>query len=127
MKNLKKIISVTAAAAMVMSTVAPVSVFADDATFKIGGIGPVTGAAAIYGQAVKNATELAINEVNEDGGINGYQVEFKFEDDENDAEKAVSAYNALKDWGVQLSLGSVTTKPCEATSTDHFADRIFSK
>ena len=65
MKNLKKIISVTAAAAMVMSTVAPVSVFADDATFKIGGIGPVTGAAAIYGQAVKNATELAINEVNE--------------------------------------------------------------
>ena len=48
-----------------MSTVAPVSVFADDATFKIGGIGPVTGAAAIYGQAVKNATELAINEVNE--------------------------------------------------------------
>ena len=81
MKNLKKIISVTAAAAMVMSTVAPVSVFADDATFKIGGIGPVTGAAAIYGQAVKNATELAINEVNEDGGINGYQVEFKFEDE----------------------------------------------
>ena len=98
MKNLKKIISVTAAAAMVMSTVAPVSVFADDATFKIGGIGPVTGAAAIYGQAVKNATELAINEVNEDGGINGYQVEFKFEDDENDAEKSLNAYNALKDW-----------------------------
>ena len=71
MKNLKKIISVTAAAAMVMSTVAPVSVFADDATFKIGGIGPVTGAAAIYGQAVKNATELAINEVNEDGAKKG--------------------------------------------------------
>ena len=47
MKNLKKIISVTAAAAMVMTTVAPVSVFADDATFKIGGIGPVTGAAAV--------------------------------------------------------------------------------
>ena len=63
MKNLKKVLSVTAAAAMVMTTVAPVSVFADDATFKIGGIGPVTGAAAIYGQAVKNATELAINEV----------------------------------------------------------------
>ena len=87
MRNLKKVLSITAAAAMAVSTVTPVSVFADDATFKIGGIGPVTGAAAIYGQAVKNATELAINEVNEDGGINGYQVEFKFEDDENDAEK----------------------------------------
>ena len=40
-------------------------------------------------------------------------------------EKAVSAYNALKDWGMQISLASVTTKPCEATSTEHFADRIF--
>ena len=116
MKNLKKIISVTAAAAMVMSTVAPVSVFADDATFKIGGIGPVTGAAAIYGQAVKNATELAINEVNEDGGINGYQVEFKFEDDENDAEKTLNAYNALKDWGMNVLVGTVTSTPCVAVA-----------
>ena len=118
MKNLKKIISVTAAAAMVMSTVAPVSVFADDATFKIGGIGPVTGAAAIYGQAVKNATELAINEVNEDGGINGYQVEFKFEDDENDAEKSLNAYNALKDWGMNILVGTVTSTPCVAVANE---------
>ena len=122
MKNLKKIISVTAAAAMVMSTVAPVSVFADDATFKIGGIGPVTGAAAIYGQAVKNATELAINEVNEDGGINGYQVEFKFEDDENDAEKTLNAYNALKDWGMNVLVGTVTSTPCVAVANETAAD-----
>ena len=123
MKNLKKIISVTAAAAMVMSTVAPVSVFADDATFKIGGIGPVTGAAAIYGQAVKNATELAINEVNEDGGINGYQVEFKFEDDENDAEKTLNAYNALKDWGMNILVGTVTSTPCVAVANETAADK----
>ena len=125
MKNLKKIISVTAAAAMVMSTVAPVSVFADDATFKIGGIGPVTGAAAIYGQAVKNATELAINEVNEDGGINGYQVEFKFEDDENDAEKSLNAYNALKDWGMNILVGTVTSTPCVAVANETAADNMF--
>ena len=125
MKNLKKIISVTAAAAMVMSTVAPVSVFADDATFKIGGIGPVTGAAAIYGQAVKNATELAINEVNEDGGINGYQVEFKFEDDENDAEKTLNAYNALKDWGMNILVGTVTSTPCVAVANETAADNMF--
>lgn len=125
MKNLKKIISVTAAAAMVMSTVAPVSVFADDATFKIGGIGPVTGAAAIYGQAVKNATELAINEVNEDGGINGYQVEFKFEDDENDAEKTLNAYNALKDWGMNVLVGTVTSTPCVAVANETAADNMF--
>ena len=125
MKNLKKIISVTAAAAMVMSTVAPVSVFADDATFKIGGIGPVTGAAAIYGQAVKNATELAINEVNEDGGINGYQVEFKFEDDENDAEKTLNAYNALKYWGMNILVGTVTSTPCVAVANETAADNMF--
>ena len=125
MKNLKKVLSVTAAAAMVMTTVAPVSVFADDATFKIGGIGPVTGAAAIYGQAVKNATELAINEVNEDGGINGYQVEFKFEDDENDAEKSLNAYNALKDWGMNILVGTVTSTPCVAVANETAADNMF--
>ena len=67
-------------------------------TFKIGGIGPVTGGAAVYGLAVKNATELAINEINAAGGINGYQVEFNFQDDELDNEKSVNAYNNLKDW-----------------------------
>ena len=58
-------------------------------TLKIGGIGPITGGAAVYGLAVKNAAELAVKEINEAGGINGMQVEFKFEDDEHDAEKSV--------------------------------------
>lgn len=89
--------------------------------FKIGGTAPLTGAAAIYGNAVKNGAQIAVDEINAEGGA--VQFDLKYEDDENDPEKAVSAYNALKDWGVQLSLGSVTTKPCEATSTDHFADR----
>lgn len=92
--------------------------------FKIGGTAPLTGAAAIYGNAVKNGAQIAVDEINAEGGA--VQFDLKYEDDENDPEKAVSAYNALKDWGIQLSLGSVTTKPCEATSTDHFADRIFS-
>ena len=53
---------------------------ADGATFKIGGIGPITGGAAIYGQAVMNAAQMAVDKINADGGINGYQVEFRFED-----------------------------------------------
>lgn len=65
--------------------------------FKIGGIGPTTGGAAVYGQAVKNAMELAAEEINAAGGINGAQVEIQFEDDEHDPEKAVNAYNSLKD------------------------------
>ena len=83
-------------------------------TLKIGGIGPITGGAAVYGLAVKNAAELAVKEINEAGGINGMQVEFKFEDDEHDAEKSVNAYNSLKDWGMQMLMGTVTTTPCVA-------------
>ena len=89
---------------------------------KIGGIGPLTGAAAIYGNAAKNGAEIAVEEINALGDL---QFELKYEDDENDAEKSVNAYNNLKDWGMQVSLGSVTTQPCIAVSSETFADRIF--
>ena len=99
---------------------------ADD-TWKIGGIGPTTGGAAVYGQAVKNAMELAINEINEAGGINGYQIEAEnfFQDDEHDVEKSGNAYNALKDWGMQILLGTVTSKPCQAVADLTAADNMF--
>ena len=90
--------------------------------FKLGGTGPLTGGAAIYGMAAKQGAEIAVEEINAMGGI---QFELKYEDDTHDAEKAVNAYNALKDWGMQISLGSVTSKPGEATSTKNFEDRIF--
>ena len=92
------------------------------AAFKLGGTGPLTGGAAIYGNAAKNGAQIAVDEINAMGGI---QFELKYEDDQHDAEKAVNAYNALKDWGMQISLGSVTSKPCEATSAETYADRIF--
>ena len=93
------------------------------AAFKLGGTGPLTGGAAIYGNAAKNGAQIAVDEINAAGGA--IQFELKYEDDTHDAEKAVNAYNALKDWGMQISLGSVTSKPCEATSSDTFDDRIF--
>lgn len=92
------------------------------AAFKLGGTAPLTGGAAIYGNAVKNAAQIAVDEINAKGGI---QFELRYEDDQNDTEKVVNAYNTLKDWGMQLSLGSVTSKPCEVTSVDTYADRIF--
>lgn len=92
---------------------------------KIGGIGPVTGGAAVYGQAVKNATELAVKEVNAAGGINGMTVEFNFQDDEHDAEKAVNAYNTLKDWGMQMLIGTVTSNPCIAVAAESANDNLF--
>ena len=95
------------------------------ASFKIGGIGPITGGAAVYGQAVKNAAEMAVEEINAAGGINGYQIDFKFEDDVHDAEKSVNAYNTLKDWGMQMLMGTVTSTPCQAVVEESHNDNMF--
>ena len=93
--------------------------------FKIGGIGPMTGDAAAYGEAVDNGAKLAVEEINKNGGINGKQVEFKTEDDQADAEKAVNAYNTLKDWGMQMLLGTVTSAPCIAVAAETANDNMF--
>ena len=96
---------------------------ASGTAFKIGGTGPLTGAAAIYGNAAKNGAQIAVDEINAEGG--DIQFELNYQDDEHDAEKAVNAYNTLKDWGMQLSLGSVPSKPWEATAAENYSDRIF--
>ncbi len=92
-------------------------------SFKVGGTGPLTGGAAIYGNAAKNGAQIAVDEINAEGGA--VKFELNYQDDEHNAEKAVNAYNTLKDWGMQLSLGSVTSKPCEATAAETYVDRIF--
>ena len=126
---MKKVVCMVLAAVMLMaclagcgSTPASTPEDSDSAAFKIGGTAPLTGGAAIYGNAVKNAAQIAVDEINAKGGV---QFELRYEDDQNDPEKAVNAYNTLKDWGMQISLGSVTSKPCEVTAGDTFADRIF--
>ena len=63
----------------------------DADTIKIGGMGPITGGAAYYGTEVKQGSQIAIDEINEAGGINGMKIEYNFQDDEADAEKAVNA------------------------------------
>ena len=93
--------------------------------FVIGGIGPTTGAAATYGEAVKNGAELAVKEINEAGGINGVQVRFEWQDDEHDAEKSVNAYNTLKDKGMQMLMGTVTSGPCTAVVAKTAEDNMF--
>ena len=122
MKSIKKAASIFTAAAAALMSLTGCGTGGSSEAIKIGAIGPVTGAAAIYGQAVKNGAEIAIEEVNAKGEL---KFELKFQDDENDAEKAVNAYNNLKDWGMQISLGTVTTQPCIAVSTESDADHIF--
>ena len=91
--------------------------------FKIGGTSPLTGNNAIYGNAVKNGAELAAQEINAEGG--DIQFEVHFEDDQGQPDLAANAYAALKDWGMQLSLGAVTSKPGEAIAPLHQEDHIF--
>lgn len=131
---MKKLISLTLAVAMTMSLLAGCgsnssagtdSADASAETFKIGGIGPITGAGAVYGIAVKNGAELAIKEINEAGGINGYQIEYNFQDDELDNEKSVNAYNTLKDWGMNMLIGSVTSGCCVAVAAESKNDNMF--
>lgn len=94
-------------------------------TFKIGGIGPLTGGAAVYGIAVKNGAQIAIDEINAAGGINGYQIEYNFQDDECDAEKSVNAYNTLKDWDMDILMGTVTSGCCVAVAAKTAEDNMF--
>lgn len=97
----------------------------DASAFYIGGIGPTTGSTAIYGNAANNGAQIAVDEINEAGGINGVQIEYRFEDDQGDAEKAVNAYNTLKDWGMQILYGTVTTAPCIAVADMTASDNMF--
>ena len=96
-----------------------------EAVFMIGAIGPATGGAAVYGIAVKNGTELAIKEINEAGGINGVMIEYNFQDDELDNEKSVNAYNTLKDWGMQMLVGTTTSGCCIAVKAETSNDNMF--
>lgn len=89
---------------------------------KIGGIGPVTGGAAIYGTCVKNSMEIAVEEVNALGGV---QFELNFQDDAHDAETSVNAYGTLMDWGMQVLLGTVTSTPCAAVAAEAASDNVF--
>ena len=58
-------------------------------TLKVGMIGPLTGAAALYGNAVTNGTKIAVDEINEISS--DFKMEYQPEDDEHDAEKSVNA------------------------------------
>ena len=91
----------------------------------IGATGPLTGSAMSYGMSVQNGAKLAVDEINAAGGINGTQIEFNFQDDEADAEKSVNAYNSLKDWGMQMLMGTVTSTPCVSVAAKTAEDNMF--
>ena len=136
---MKKFIAMLMAAAMMMAMVAcgntstnnssnsnntgDTTGDSDVVTIKIGGIGPVTGDAAVYGVATKLGAQVAVDEINAlDSNI---KFEYDFQDDTNVAETAVSAYSTLKDWDVDIIYGCTTTQPCITIAGETFADRYF--
>lgn len=125
MKRAKKVLGLVLAMSMLVASLSACGNSAKDDKFYIGGIGPVTGGAAVYGQSVKNGAELAVKEINAAGGINGTQIEFNFEDDEADGEKAVNAYNTLKDGGMKILMGTVTSGACASVIEKTNEDGMF--
>lgn len=90
----------------------------------LGNTGPLTGPAAIYGIAVKNGGQLAVDEINA-ANPDGLQLAWQAEDDEADGEKAVNAYNKLMDDGMKVFVGSTTSGSCVAASEKAYEDRVF--
>lgn len=129
--NFSKVLKGGMVAAMAMSLVACSSsstagststTSSSDGAFKLGGSGPITGDAAVYGLAVQHGAQIAVDEINAEGKI---KLEFKFEDDEADGEKAVTAYNTLADWGMQVSLATTTSGAGQTVSPYYQQDGIF--
>ena len=93
------------------------------APLKIGMTGPLTGDNSAYGIAVRGGMQVAVDEINAKGGL---QIDFRAEDDEADvSDKAVAAYNTLKDWGMQLFAGATTTGSSLTLAAETANDEIF--
>ncbi|MBE6732615.1 MAG: amino acid ABC transporter substrate-binding protein [Ruminococcaceae bacterium] len=110
----KKVLAFALAAAMVFTFAAcggAENYTADNKEFVIGVSGPLTGSAAVYGVAVKNSAQMAVDEINEAGGLDGVKFKFVATDDQHDATKVAANYAEMYEGGMQVSLGTVTTAP----------------
>lgn len=112
---MKKIIAMLAGATMMMSCGTNQSQ-EENSTIKVGGMGPLTGSAAMYGITVDKGAKLAFEEINANGGVLGKKFEYISLDEKADPIEAVNAYNKLTDEGVVAILGSVTSKPTLAVA-----------
>lgn len=129
--NMKKFVAMLLAVMMVVGMFAgcgakeeapAANAEAPASAIKLGMCGPLTGGAAVYGTAVQAGMEIAVEEINAKGGL---QFALNCQDDEHDTEKAANAYNALKDWGMQIMAGPVTTAPSNVVAAECANDEIF--
>ncbi len=133
-KNLWKLLALAVVAAMTLCCFAgcggddqPSNQGGDntgDQVFKIGSIGPLTGPASSYGISAKQGAEVAVAELNANGGVAGYTFELLAADDQHDAEKAINAYGTLMDQGMNALVGAVTSVPCIAVTEESHNDGL---
>lgn len=97
----------------------------ENTEYVIGATGPLTGDASSYGISVQQGAQLAIEEINAAGGLNGVNFRLDMRDDKADAGEAQRAYLSLYEAGMQVSLGSVTSASCEAFGTKAAEDGLF--
>lgn len=98
---------------------------AENTEYVIGFSGPLTGAAAVYGEAVKNSAQMAVDEINAAGGLNGIKFKLVATDDVHDATKVATNYSTLYEGGMQVSLGTVTTAPGTEFTNLSKEDNVF--
>ena len=91
---------------------------ASGSTIKVGVLGPLTGDASVYGQAVVNGASLYIKQVNADGGVNGKQLEVITMDEQGDETQAVTCFTKMVDQGITALVGDVTTAPTLAVAAE---------
>ena len=115
---MKKILALVLALALAMTA----GLACAEEAIKVGVIGPMTGAYAVYGLAVQYGAQIAAEEINAKGGI---QFEVLAEDDQGDGELGLNAYNKLLDDGVTLMLSTVTSGSCAVVADVAFEERIF--
>ena len=93
-------------------------------TVRLGLIGPMTGDNANYGTSTRDGAQIAVDEINEAGGVNGYTFVLDAQDSQGDPDSAVSAYGKLMDSGMDVSLGCVLSGEAQSVITAAVEDGI---
>lgn len=124
---MKKLMALFLAAAMMLGMTAcgssePAAEDGSDKVLFIGGTGPLTGDYATYGISVKQGAELAMEEINAKGGVDGWQVKVRIEDDQADSAQAIQGYATLFDDGMDVTLGGTTSGQCIAITEEAVKD-----
>lgn len=127
MKRIARILCVVIAVAMLftLASCGKASYTANNTEFVIGVSGPLTGPAAVYGVAVQNSAQMAVDEINAAGGLNGVNFKFIATDDTHDATKVSTNYSSMLEQGMQVSLGTVTTAPGLEYANLSVEDNVF--